>query len=334
MHQKELSVAYAADNNYAMLAGISMISLFENNKECSEISVYILADKIEAYNREKLCAIGEIYKRHVCIVDVADMLLSLSEQGIKGYENATSTGKYTAFARLLIPYLFLEKERLIYLDCDTLVTGDISELNTVDMCGRPIGLAYDCCQNRYKKYINLDENRGYFNTGVMVFDTKLWIKEHCTERIAQHMRDVQSEYPLVDQDFINVVLGNEIYTLGMDYNFLSQYFLYDYDGLKKVYDLKESYFYEEKIFEKDAKILHFCGQTFIRPWYINSRHPAKKIYDKYYGLSPWKDMKQKRFDWQLPYKVQYLLWRYFPKRGAVWCGKLMQRIFMKSTYGV
>ena len=49
-----MNVMYASDDNYAWLMGISMISLFENNKESTEINVYLFSDGLTEGNKEKL----------------------------------------------------------------------------------------------------------------------------------------------------------------------------------------------------------------------------------------------------------------------------------------
>ncbi len=331
----EINVVYASDDNYAMLAGISMISLFENNKLCSKLNVSILADNISKENKEKLYGIGMAYQRDVRLIDTSRALKELKQKGINGYANADRKG-YTAYARLLIPDLITDKDRVIYLDCDTLVIGDIAALGRKNIQEKPIGLAYDCCQNSYKRYLSLNEKEGYYNTGVMILDIGKWKQKQCSQRIIWHMEHIQREYPLVDQDFINVVLHDDIFCLDMKYNYLSQYFLYSYSGLKKVYDLDDAYFYkkEQYVAPDEAKILHFCGQTFIRPWYCNSKHPSKKIYDYYDSLSPWHLEAQKKCNWTAPYKIQYLLWKYAPDFLAIGGGYTMQKLFMRLHYKV
>lgn len=330
-----LVVVYAADNNYASLAGISMLSLFENNKECRELVVYILADNIDKDNQQKMLKVGACYGREVHFIDASEALTRLQEKGINGYSNADNKG-YTAYARLFISDLLLNEERIIYLDCDTLVLGDIETLNNIDMEGLPIGMAYDCCHNKYKKYILGNEGIGYYNSGVTIFDISVWKEKECMDRILWHIANVREYYPLVDQDMFNVALHDDIYKIDAKYNYLSQYYLYTYRNIKKVYGLNATEFYTEDGFPKssDAVILHFCGQTFIRPWYRNSKHPAKQMYDKYYKLSPWRDEPQRNCKWSLQYLVQYLLWKYMPESVAAVCGKIMQRLFMRITYKV
>lgn len=332
----EINVVYTSDDNYVVLTGISMVSLFENNKQCRQINVYILADNISNENCTKLIEIGQNYNRKVYLINIVDSLKDLQEKGIRGYRYDKAAGGYTTYSKLLIHNLIPDKNRLIYIDGDTVVVGDITVLGSLDMHGKPIALAYDCCQNRYKKFISIDENEGYYNAGIMVFDIDKWKERRCMERIIDHISHVRSEYPLADQDFFNVVLHGDIYRLDMKYNYLSQYFLYPFNGLRKVYDLDDNYFYtkDEYVDPSQAVVLHFCGQTFIRPWYCNSKHPAKKIYDHYYNLSPWKSEAQKQCKWPLQYKIQYLLWRYSPTSLAVLCGKMMQRAFIKLNYKV
>ncbi len=152
------NVVYVANDNYAVLAGVSMISLFENNKNVKNLSVYILSDCISDINLFNLQEIGYKYQRKVCIVDISNELSVFEEKGAGKYANETGGG-YAASAKLLIPDLLLEEERVLYLDCDTLVVGDIEALLQIDMDNKPLGMAQDCIQNRYKKFISFEEKR-------------------------------------------------------------------------------------------------------------------------------------------------------------------------------
>ena len=51
---KRLGVLYACDENYAPWAGISMYSLFENNKDIEALTVYCVTDRVSDASREKL----------------------------------------------------------------------------------------------------------------------------------------------------------------------------------------------------------------------------------------------------------------------------------------
>lgn len=61
---------------------ISTISLFENNKEMDDLSVYLIGESISQNNRDELKKIGEQYGRLIEIIDtpelkIPDSLISL-----------------------------------------------------------------------------------------------------------------------------------------------------------------------------------------------------------------------------------------------------------------
>ena len=87
------SIVYASDDHYASLAGVSMISLFRNNRDFKLLNVYILADQISKKNIARLKAIGEKYHRNVYILDVDRQMQHLMENGVEGYANAVGGGK-------------------------------------------------------------------------------------------------------------------------------------------------------------------------------------------------------------------------------------------------
>ena len=52
-----MNILYTCDDNYVWLMGISVISLFENNQNINEITVYLLGEKVKDKNKQILCAI-------------------------------------------------------------------------------------------------------------------------------------------------------------------------------------------------------------------------------------------------------------------------------------
>ena len=58
-----MNIAYSCDNAYIEQTGISLISVFENNKEEKEIKVYLISKGISNENIEKLDSLCKSYKR-------------------------------------------------------------------------------------------------------------------------------------------------------------------------------------------------------------------------------------------------------------------------------
>ena len=64
-----MNILYTCDNNYVWIMGISMISLFENNKTIEDLNVYLLGDRISEENKEIL---QDIALRYSCLLYTSD----------------------------------------------------------------------------------------------------------------------------------------------------------------------------------------------------------------------------------------------------------------------
>ena len=60
-----MNIVYSSSDSYAELCGISIVSLFENNKSCDEINVYVIDNGISNQNKEKLLSTAKHYSRNI-----------------------------------------------------------------------------------------------------------------------------------------------------------------------------------------------------------------------------------------------------------------------------
>ena len=158
-----MKVMYTCDNNYVWLMGISTISLFENNKEIEDLKVYLLGENISEDNKNELKKIGEEYGREVEVIDVPKLNIPPSL--------VSARWPLSAFTRLFSGVILPpDVDRILYLDCDTIITGDISELDKVQFNGNIAMGVKDCISGTYKKNVGLDADSPYINAGVILFD--------------------------------------------------------------------------------------------------------------------------------------------------------------------
>ena len=68
-----MTVVYTCDDNFVWIMGISMISLFENNKEMKDLDVYLLGDHVTEENKNVLSGIAKGYGRTCSFIDVPDL---------------------------------------------------------------------------------------------------------------------------------------------------------------------------------------------------------------------------------------------------------------------
>jgi len=329
---QRLNIVYATDDNYAIFAGTSMLSLLENNKQFSSINVYILDDNISSDNRKNLKKIAEEFGRSIEFLDVRVFLEKAKTLGVKSWNNAS----LSSYSRIFIAELLPEKiDKVLYLDCDTLITDSIDELYNTSMGQYPLAAVKDCFRNEYKAVVNLPLEQSYYNSGMLLIDLKNWKNSKCQERIIYHMQNVRAAYPLVDQDIINVVLGKEILPVNNKFNFLSQCIMYDGKNILKIYNLNENIFYSIDDFNQARQhpvIYHFSGNTFGRPWFRNSKHPIKKDYDYFLSLTPWSNYVQQYKKIPFTYQVQMFGYNYLPDCLFILLSLVMQYVFVNINY--
>lgn len=329
-----LQVAYASDENYVPVLGVSLMSLLDRNRDAAAIHIYVLDDGIHEASRETLGQLTASYgpDRDIRFLDAAPLLERIKDR-IQKY-GCISGGNNTIFARIFLSDLLPDLHgRLIYIDCDTLINASLAPLLTEDMQGCCLGMVHDCISREYLAIHPVKLER-YHNSGFLLMDIDAWRQKKAGELLLDGVAQGWGTYPLPDQDLINLSLRDEIATLDCRYNFQSPFFLFDAEQLAVIY--RQAYFREHAASFAEAKqhvvIAHFSGNALIRPWYANSNHPLKSLYDSYYFASPWKDREQKHCEWERHYELQYFFARRMPKAVSAAACSLMQRVFMYRFY--
>lgn len=65
-------IVYASDDAFAEILGVSLVSLYENSKDMTDIIIYILDSGISEQNKDRIINVSKKYSRkmpiwHVCI---------------------------------------------------------------------------------------------------------------------------------------------------------------------------------------------------------------------------------------------------------------------------
>ncbi len=128
---------------------------------------------------------------------------------------AISAGTY---ARLLLPYLMPEHDRVLYLDADLVVLADLADLWRLDLGGRAAAAVPDpFCDNR--ESLGFAQAEPYFNAGVLLMNLADWRSE---DLAAATMRLIQREAPNLkyfDQDALNLTLRGRVRFVDPRWNF-------------------------------------------------------------------------------------------------------------------
>ena len=171
--------------------------------------------------------------------------------------------------RLLIPEIFSELKKIIYLDADILFLKDIAELWNIDITEYALAGCHDIgFENGIIKpkivkenYVKLNE---YINSGVLVMNlTNIKQKGRLLDLVNEFMRE-HSDTFLPDQDALNYIFANNILLLSSEWNCFTRY-------------------ERMKTREINNYVYHFMGQS------PNNSDLTEfdKLYYHYQGLTPW-----------------------------------------------
>ena len=133
-----VNICYACSDSYTPYLGVSLYSLLRNANPKRLYDILILHREIQASNRVMIRRIARRYPK-----------VKLRFVNLNRYDEAlrSDLGSYytieTNYRLFLLSELFASYRRMIYLDTDTVVTGDISRLFDIPLEGCALGAAPD-----------------------------------------------------------------------------------------------------------------------------------------------------------------------------------------------
>ena len=258
-----INIFLNSDNNYVVPAYISLYSLIHNYKGNADVNIHILTPgDISPQNQNLLKSLTEKNQRFaIFIIDMKDAYNSV---------NMRSRFTSTILYRLMIPRiceeLHLKMDKCIYLDTDTVVEGDITELYNIDSNGEKYYCAgvRDCQTiDRTEEFLNYRDKLGipsidrYINAGVLLINLKQ-IKEDDLEKRLEEA-GYREDLLFYDQDAINLVCYEGIKLIPLKFDVMPQLFfcnnsvLYDNYGKENVLEAKKS-----------PVIIHYIDK--YKPW--------------------------------------------------------------------
>ena len=171
------------------------------------------------------------------------------------------------------------KERVLYLDTDTLIANSILPLFSLDMKGKAVGAVNENILDsiRYARRLNYDENKGYFNAGVLLIDLKQWRETNATKQLIDFCVKNIKHLRLFDQDALNVISQDNKCELPLCYNIIPANLNSDYYYTPEHLDeIKEAVY--------RPVIIHYASSA---PWYMDEyQHPMCYLWDETNALLP------------------------------------------------
>ena len=252
----DINICYSSDNNYIKYLGVSIKSLVENAKLENNYYIYILEDNINDVNKQRL----QNLQTENCFIRFVNVNKLISKYQIN---NLHLSGHLTlsTYLRLLIPNVFTGLEKVIYLDCDTIINNDIALLyqqnidNSYLGCIKDQGLLYQGAKNKIdKKYfervLNLSKYTNYFNAGVILYNlAKIRNNKSDIFEVVKQIKKPKFH----DQCYLNAFAKEHVTYLPFEWNFFG---LFKYENPKYALDFPKEYREEFENAAKSPSIIH------------------------------------------------------------------------------
>ena len=280
-----MNIVYIATDSYVSLLGISVNSIVMNWKKGEKINLYICSPDLTEEHKEQLVDQVADCDGTIQFIDVSDYAKRMD------FQFNTSGFHPIVLARLFLDsYLPKNVERVLYLDCDVVVNGDIWELEKINLQDKAFGAVPELCMpKKQKAEIGLGVDDTYFNCGVMLINLAYWREKRISEQFLQYFVERNGKLLYNDQDILNHCCKGKIQKLSHTYNYnpalyyFPRYFIRNY---QPEYYCKTAA--EYTAIRQNPVLIHFMGEE--RPWVHGNYSPYRKEYEKYKNNSPWKYM--------------------------------------------
>lgn len=262
----KISIAYAPDDKYVNQTVVSMKSALEHNEQVEFIIMY---SKLSAESMQKLGAVGGSLR-----------LIKMDESQ---FADLTLSKWVTvqAWFRIKLPDLCKDLDKVLYLDCDTLIRGNLDELFSMDLTGKYLAGVKDVWG--VSKYVKrLDMKSGvYVNSGMLLFNCNYCRKEHFFDKVVDFAKNNAKIIEFCDQDSINKVVDEHKLVISPKYNLMDTWWrggYYEFEGEEEAEYLQA---------KENPVIAHLtglkpafkgCGNKFKDEWWEVAK--KTKIYDE------------------------------------------------------
>ena len=293
----KINVCISSSDSYAKYAGVVVASILYNASFDDEISFYILDGGISQENKDKVYSLKSIKDCEINFVQVDEKMFDCYKQ--------VKTHGYIllpTYFRLKLATLLPDVDKIIYLDCDTVVNTSLKDLFNEDTSEYLIAGVSDINRNMVRK------NPNYVNAGMLLIDLDNIRKDGTEEKFYKYTKENLEKIKTGDQEIINEVCKSKIKVIDCEWN------------------VQVSNFTNRSSYTKTPKIIHYVSSS--KPWNYGSYSYFKNYWFKYLQLTPWKLKDEEKFHWYFKNQIisMFNYWKHRPLfmlrprfYKALWC---------------
>ncbi len=265
-----MDILLCFDDAYSAFAATVINSVCINNVGAHRF--FVITDYISDDNQNKLSSLVEKFSSSIEFLFISK---EETENFPIGKGTANTYINIAAYFRLFMFKLLSDDvKKVLYLDCDLIVDGDLWNLWKQEMPSDIWLFAVEdemfSARNGVKR-LGYEEKYSYFNSGVLLLDIEKIRKRYNFECIIKYINNNRSRIVYHDQDVLNALLYGHVYFMPLKYNVMD----FNYIKGRK---LNERYAQEKDAIYHPV-IIHYSGP--MKPWFSECKHPLRYKFYKY-----------------------------------------------------
>jgi lipopolysaccharide biosynthesis glycosyltransferase len=261
-----ISVLFCTDQHYFQHAGAAIASLLRANA-AHDFRIFVCSEKRDLESEEKLLAVSSQFG-NASITFLEFNLAQHSQLRVDRYLTIA------AYLRLfLTEFLDQSVGKVLYLDCDVIVTDDIGELWQTDLGGALVAAVPEPYSHP-----GFGPGETYFNSGVLLIDVTRWRAANVLSAFLQFAEENSAVLTCHDQDILNHTFRNKVRFLDCRWNFHSSFADFSPETLRLSPDVFDQV-------RRSPPIVHFALE--YKPWFYTYEPHYKSLYYEALALTPW-----------------------------------------------
>ena len=242
-----IPVFFACDDNYFPYLTVTLTSMLQNASKKYSYKIYVITTNLNDEYENKLSEY-ESDTVEISVVRLKEDLRKITEKfHLRDYYSMET------YYRFFIANLFPQYDKVLYLDCDIAVVGDVAELYNTEMGDNFVAAVPEEVMteiNEFGEYVEkaLDVDRyKYFNAGIMVMNLDAFRRENIEEKFIDLLTRFKFRVTQ-DQDYLNVLCKNRVKLLDLGWN--------------------KTAFKNDKFDDANLKIVHY--KIHWKPWHYKN----------------------------------------------------------------
>ena len=272
-------ICAACDDKYSKYLGVLITSILRQTDQ--PLSFYVLCSGLSPKSQEKIKLLREIRDFELCFIEVNPHFFDGFNYNFYSVE---------VWYRLLIGKMLPpEVKRVLYLDCDMVVVGDIGEVYHSNLRGKVVGAYHDVLvYPALADSTDMAIGSPYFNAGMLLIDLWQWRDLQIENKLFEIANSKKGNFLFNDQDVLNICFSQNDKCLALPKNYN---FVLPFKHIRspfKLWQAKQESIREFRQYRKEHApvILHFID----KPWSRNACFVAwtfRKFYYEALVATPW-----------------------------------------------